>query len=83
MNSAWSSLRMLVNGNLYGRATEGEVNPVSVSGNTNRAWRSETVVWLGQLSANDRVKFELQVDNGWNNNHSDGGQNCYTITNVD
>ena len=48
--------------------------------------RSESLVWLGQLEANDRIKFMIRADNGARLNVAptlELEKSCYTIVNVD
>ena len=48
--------------------------------------RSESLVWLGQLEANDRIKFMIRAENGARLNVAptlELEKSCYTIVNVD
>ena len=48
-----------------------------------RSWeRSESLIWVGNINANQRVTFEIDCDNGWENTDSTM-KGCYTIENVD
>ena len=49
---------------------------------TNKPQRSESFIWVGNLNANQRVTFEIDCDNGWENTDSTM-KGCYTIVNVD
>ena len=44
--------------------------------------RSESLIWVGSLTVNQRVTFEIDVDNGWENDDA-SMKGCYTIVNVD
>ena len=49
---------------------------------TNKPQRSESLIWVGSLTVNQRVTFEIDVDNGWENDDA-SMKGCYTIVNVD
>ena len=80
-NSASSSLVVKNGSTTLAQSREGEVNPQN-TGYTSPPVRSESVTWLGTLSANDAITFEIQCDGGFtlNSNH---GLGCYTIVSVD
>ena len=58
-----------------------ELNPVTAS-LTNKPQRSESLIWVGSLTENERVTFEIDCDNGWENDDA-SMKGCYTIVNVD
>ena len=82
---------MKVGGSVYARTREVELNPAATEAHdggganaslTNKPQRSESLIWVGNINANQRVTFEIDCDNGWENTDSTM-KGCYTIVNVD
>lgn len=62
-------------GTCLARSYEGESNDYG------DATRSETIVWLGQLTQNDVLKFLIRCDNGFQQTNEH--KSCFTIVSVD
>ncbi len=62
-------------GTCLARSYEGESNDY------NDPTRSETIVWLGQLTQNDVLKFLIRCDNGFQQTNQH--KSCFTIVSVD
>jgi hypothetical protein len=58
------------------RAVESESND-----NTQNDTRSESITWLGRLTQNDVIKFQIKCDNGFQLTSEHKG--CFTIISVD
>ena len=63
-------------------AGDGELYPTMPFGEAMDGQRSESLIWVGSLTVNQRVTFEIDVDNGWENDDA-SMKGCYTIVNVD
>ena len=90
-NCGFTGLVMKVAGSVYARTREAELNPAATEAHdggganaslTNKPQRSESLIWVGSLTVNQRVTFEIDVDNGWENDDA-SMKGCYTIVNVD
>ena len=90
-NCGFTGLVMKVAGSVYARTREAELNPAATEAHdggganaslTNKPQRSESLIWVGSLTASQRVTFEIECDNGFENTDSTM-KGCYTIVNVD
>ena len=73
-NCGFTGLVMKVAGSVYARTREVELNPAATEAHdggganaslTNKPERSESLIWVGSLTASQRVTFEIECDNGF------------------
>lgn len=84
-NENYNASQYYQNSQCLASSEEGENNPHTSS---QGARRSESVVWLGQLTQGDAIKFMITCDNGFGPMNNDSSslkihKSCYTIVSVD